>query len=177
MAPITLAELNQLDQAAFVSRLGHIFEHSPWVAAGVWSARPFHSVNQLHQAMVAVVEKAPSAQQLALIRAHPDLAGRMAQEGTLTRESTSEQQAAGLDQLNDEQRAHFAHYNAAYWERFGFPFVICARENRKEAILAAFPRRLSHSYEHEIATALAEIAKIAALRLRDVLNEKPEKAL
>jgi 2-oxo-4-hydroxy-4-carboxy-5-ureidoimidazoline decarboxylase len=109
---------------------------------------------------------------MALIRAHPDLVGKLAREGKLTRESNSEQAAAGLDALSSSEIADFDRYNAEYREKFGFPFVICARENRKEAILEAFPRRLANSPETELATALAEIFKIARLRLADAVWEK-----
>ena len=111
------------------------------------------------------------AAQLALIRAHPDLAGRVALAGELTDASAAEQAAAGLTALSAEELARFTGYNAAYKERFGFPFVICARENRKEAILAAFPLRLRNTRDQEIATALGEIAKIARLRLLDAVSE------
>jgi OHCU decarboxylase len=121
--------------------------------------------------MSGVVRSASTDEQLGLIRAHPDLVGRLAREGRLTRESTGEQAAAGLDQLSTDEVAAFERYNAEYLERFGFPFVICARENRKDAILAAIPKRLANSREQEIATALAEIDKIARLRMNDAIWE------
>ena len=110
------------------------------------------------------------SQKLALIRGHPDLVGRAALAGTLTRESTKEQASAGLSQLTAEEIAAFQKYNAAYREKFGFPFVICARLNRKEPILAGFERRLHNSPEQEVAAALDEIFKIAELRLRDLIQ-------
>lgn len=162
---ISLATLNTLDQPTFVATLGHVFEHSPWIVAAAWAQRPFESREALHAALVAVVHTSAEAQQIALIQAHPDLAGKLAQRGQLTAASQHEQAAAGLDTLSAEEMRQFTHYNAAYRERFGFPFVICARENKKAAILAAFPVRLQHTRSEEIATALAEIAKIAWLRL------------
>ena len=122
--------------------------------------------------MCGVVRAASPDEQLGLICAHPDLVGRLAREGRLTRESTGEQAAAGLDALTEEEVAAFERFNAAYRERFGFPFVICARENRKDAILAAFPRRMENSREQEVAAALAEIDKIARLRLNDAIWEE-----
>jgi OHCU decarboxylase len=110
-------------------------------------------------------------EQVTLIASHPDFVGRMAREGRLTRESTTEQAAAGLSNLSADEVERFDRYNAAYRERFGFPFVICARENKKDAILAAFPARLNNTRNQEIQTALGEIAKIARLRLFDAVNE------
>jgi allantoate deiminase len=167
----TLAALNGMPRDAFVAACGLFFEHSPWVAERAWDRRPFASVAQLHEAMCGVVRAASPDEQLGLIRAHPDLVGRLACEGRLTRESTGEQAAAGLDALSPEEVTAFERHNAAYRERFGFPFVICARENRKDAILAAFPKRLQNAREQEIATALAEIDKIARLRMNDAIWE------
>ena len=164
---ITLAELNGRDREGFVAALGHVFERSPWVAAAAWARRPFAGLEELHAAMVAAVAAAGEERQLALIRAHPDLAGRVALAGRLTAESAGEQAAAGLTALSADELARFQVYNAAYKERFGFPFVICAREHKKDAILAAFPVRLANGRDDEIRTALDEIAKIAWLRLSD----------
>jgi OHCU decarboxylase len=164
---ISLAELNRRDRVGFVAAVGHIFEHSPWIAGTAWEACPFADLAALHAAMCAVVGAAGTEQQLALICAHPDLAGRLARAGDLGVESAQEQLAAGLDALDPAEATLFDTYNGAYRERFGFPFVICARENKKASILAAFPRRLANTREQEIAVALAEIAKIAWLRLQD----------
>ena len=165
-----LKRLNEMDVAEFVAAVGHVFEHSPWIAQRAAERRPFAGVADLHEKMCGVVKSAPQVEQLALIRAHPDLVGRMAQP--LTPESESEQAAAGLTRLSPDERDAFGRYNAAYRERFGFPFVICARENRKDAILAAFPRRLENTREAEIATAIDEICKIARLRLLDAVSEE-----
>jgi len=167
---IALADLNQLGPAAFVEIIGPVFEHSPWIAAETWARRPFASAEQLLLALSATVRDAGQDRQLALIRAHPDLVGRAALAGTLTAASTQEQASAGLNQLTPEEIARFQTYNAAYQEKFGFPFVICARLNRKEAILAGFEQRLQNARAEEIQTALAEIYKIAALRLADKLD-------
>ncbi len=150
--------------------VGPVFEHSPWIAAETWGRRPFASSEQLHHELCATVARAGVEKQLALIRAHPDLVGRAALAGTLTAASTQEQASAGLNQLTPEEIAKFQTYNAAYQEKFGFPFVICARLNRKETILAGFERRLPQFRDQEIATALAEIYKIAGLRLADKLE-------
>ncbi len=170
---IGIAILNRMPQDEFVATVGFVFEDSAWIAAQVWSQRPFASVQQLHAAMCAIVQAAPLAQQIALIQAHPDLAGRAAQQGTLGGASTDEQAAAGLTTLTDAERAEFARLNAAYTARFGFPFVICAREHKKASILAGFHARLANAREAEITTALHEIYKIAGLRLADTVTDQP----
>ena len=167
----TITKLNAMDGGVFVAAIGATYEHSPWIAQRAFAQKPFASIDALANAMSGVVQGATREEQLALIRAHPDLVGRLAKGGKLTRESTAEQTAAGLASLTHEEVVAFEQYNAAYRDRFGFPFIICARENRKDAILAAFPKRLANSPDQELATALAEIGKIAALRLADVLWE------
>jgi OHCU decarboxylase len=158
-----------LDRDAFVARLGGVFEDSPWIAAEAWMLGPFRSVAELHGTMVGLVERADRATRLALIRAHPDLAGRAAIAGELTADSTREQAAAGLDRLSPEQHARILALTAAYRERFAFPFVVCAREHTADSIIAAAQARLAHDADTEERTALAEIAKIAALRLADLV--------
>ncbi len=165
---IILAELNSLDRAGFTRIVGPVFEHSPWIAEATWSQRPFANMEQLQRALCETVRTASSEHQLALIRAHPDLVGRAALAGTLTRESTGEQASAGLNALSPEEIALFQKQNAAYRAKFGFPFIICARLNKKEAILAGFEQRLKNSPAEEVQTALEEIFKIAELRLRDL---------
>jgi 2-oxo-4-hydroxy-4-carboxy-5-ureidoimidazoline decarboxylase len=160
-----------LDREAFVAAFGGVFEDSPWIADAAWDAGPFASVAALHAAMVAAVDAAPPGARLALIRAHPDLAGKAAIAGTLTPESTREQAAAGLDRLTPEQHARILSLTAAYRERFGFPFVVCAREHTADSIIAAAAARLAHDPDDEERTALAEIAKIAALRLADLVAD------
>jgi 2-oxo-4-hydroxy-4-carboxy-5-ureidoimidazoline decarboxylase len=166
-----LSQLNFADQSGFVAVCGPFFEHSPWIAERAWAARPFSSREQLHHIMCQIVSQSTKDEQLALIGAHPDLVGRLAREGRLTHESTSEQAAAGLAELTPIEAAEFDRYNIAYRERFGFPFVICARQNRKQAILAAFPNRLQNDRDAEITTALKEIYQIARLRLLDAISE------
>jgi len=166
-AAIPLADLNALDRGEFIARVGPVFEHSPWIAERVVDRRPFASVDALHSAMCDVVRKAGEEEQLALIRAHPDLVGR----AVLTAESKSEQAAAGLLDVSPGEVALFDRYNRDYKARFGFPFVICARMSKKDAILAALPVRLQNSPDRERTTALGEICKIAALRLADLISE------
>lgn len=165
----SLAVLNTLPRDGFTSVIGPVFEHSPWITEQTWSKKPFASVEQLHHELCETVRHAGEEKQLALIRAHPDLVGRLALAGQLTKESTGEQASAGLDKLSPAEVELFQKNNAAYKEKFAFPFIICARLNKKEAILAGFAQRLGHSREQEIQAALAEIFKIAELRLRDLI--------
>ena len=165
----TLAEINALDRGAFTAALGHLFEHSPWVADETWSRRPFKDTAQLHEQLCATMRAASIERQRALIEAHPDLAGRLALMGGLTLESTREQASAGLDRITPEELAAFQNLNTAYRARFGFPFIICARLNARDAILRAMQVRVNNPPGEEHATALAEIEKIARLRLNDVL--------
>jgi 2-oxo-4-hydroxy-4-carboxy-5-ureidoimidazoline decarboxylase len=168
---LTLAALNALDRDAFTAAFGDIFEHSPWIANETWPRRPFRNVAQLHAGLCATLRDAPRDRQLALIRAHPDLAGRLAQQKKLTEASTHEQASAGLDQLSDADLATFEALNGAYRTRFGFPFIICARLNARDTILAAMSARLTNPPETEFQAALREIEKIAGLRLRDRVPE------
>jgi len=161
--------VNALDRPSFVRRFGGLFEHSPWVAEQAWDARPFSDRVGLHRAMVDVVDRAPRERQLELIRAHPDLAGKAAIAGELTDDSRREQASAGLDRLTPEEYERFTRTNTAYRERFGFPFVICAREHTKDSILEAARERLGNDEDQEVRVALSEIAKIAWLRLEDAL--------
>jgi urate oxidase / 2-oxo-4-hydroxy-4-carboxy-5-ureidoimidazoline decarboxylase len=160
----SIGELGRLDRDAFVAEVGFAFESSPWVAEAAWEERPFGSVGELHAAMVRAVERAPEERQLALIRAHPELGGG----GDLTPASAAEQAGAGLDRPGDER---LSRATAAYRERFGFPFVICVREHTPASIVASAEERLGKSPGEERATAIGEIAKIAALRLEDRVGE------
>lgn len=168
---MTIAELNTASREGFIAQLGSVFEHSDWIAAQAWRLRPFADEHALHTAMLGVLARSTQEQQVALIQAHPDLAGRVAREGRLTASSTSEQASVGLDRLSDEEVARFDSLNRAYRERFGFPFVICARENTKESILDALQTRVMNDRDTEVATALQEIGKIAKLRLKDILTQ------
>jgi 2-oxo-4-hydroxy-4-carboxy-5-ureidoimidazoline decarboxylase len=166
---ITLQEINFFDQSHFVEALSPLFEGPPWIVEDAWQRRPFATLNDLYQTLCTIMYEAPVERQVELLRAHPDLVGRAALAGTLSPSSTDEQVAAGLGNLSPEEIATFTRLNAAYAERFGFPFVICARENKKESILTGFASRLQHTREQEITIALAEVAKICALRLFQAL--------
>ena len=161
-----LAELNAMDRVEFVRVIGPVFEHSPWVAARTEAQRPFASREALHTALVTTVNRASDDEKICLIRAHPDLIG----DDKLTAASKSEQASAGLQEATGEEAKQFREFNRQYRDRFGFPFVICARLNKKDAIARAFPVRLRNSREQEIETALQEISKIAELRLKDLVQ-------
>ena len=159
------AAFDELAPADFVAELGSIFEHSPWVAEGVVAQRPFHTVDALHAAMCQVVREAGEGAQLALIRAHPELAGKAAIRGELTTASTKEQHAAGLDQCSPEEFAELTTLNRAYHERHGFPFILAVKGHTRESVIAAMRERLENPRDTEIATCLAQIERIARLRL------------
>lgn len=165
-----IEEINSADLMSFTASLGHLFEHSPWVAEETWGRRPFRDAGHLHAELCATMRGAGEERQMALIRAHPDLAGRLAQQNQLTAESKKEQASAGLNRMSAEELARFQALNAAYREKFGFPFIICARLNAREAIFRAMQERMGNSADQERAAALAEIEKIAWLRLEDVVE-------
>jgi 2-oxo-4-hydroxy-4-carboxy-5-ureidoimidazoline decarboxylase len=146
-----------------------VFEHAPWVAEQAYAAGPFSSAETLHRAMVAAMRQAPRARQLALIRGHPDLAGRAAVRGALTPASSTEQAGAGLDQCTPAEFARFRELNERYQARFGFPFILAVRGRTRSEILADFARRLDHSADAEFAEALDQIARIARFRLDDLI--------
>jgi OHCU decarboxylase len=162
----------RLSRPVFVARFGEIFEHSPWVAERACDAGlgpETKTAGGLHAAMVAAMRAGSPEEQMALIRAHPDLAGRLAIASKLTPESTTEQRSAGLDQLSAAELAQFTALNEAYRARFGFPFIMAVKGSSRAEIIAAFEARLMHDAATEFATALAEIEKIARFRLADIL--------
>ena len=180
---VTIDEVNDLDQREFMGKFANLYESSPWVAGRAWRERPFGGLRDLHEAFVGAMYEAPEERRMALIRAHPDLAGKAAVAGELTPESTSEQASAGLDRLTQEEYEAFTRMNADYTERFGFPMIVCVREHTKmpstadetptitkETILQNARDRLKNSREEEIEVALGEIAKIAWLRLQDLVE-------
>jgi len=159
-----------LSREDFLARFGPVYEASPWVAEAVWPDPP-DDLPGLAAVMAAVVDAAPRELQLALIRAHPELAGKAAIAKQLTAESNAEQASAGLDRLTPEEFARFHDLNAAYARRFGFPFIIAVRLNDKTSILAAMQARLAHDETAEIAEAIQQIGLISKLRLLDAVTE------
>ena len=170
--PLAQIEPSSLSKAAFVQVFGGIFEHSPWIAEAAWKLElgPAHdSAIGLHNALARVFRSASRAQQLGVLTAHPDLAGKLAAARRLTAESTSEQASAGLDALTDAERARFTALNDAYVAKHGFPFIIAVRDHDKAGILAAFERRLDHDSAAEFAEACRQVERIALLRLKALL--------
>lgn len=164
---------SRMARDAFVSRFGGVFEHSPWIAERAWE-RGLGPANDsptgLHGAMTQFFRGASASERLGVLTAHPDLAGKLAQAKRLTADSTAEQASAGLDALTDAERAEFAELNAAYLEKFGFPFIMAVKGRTKNEILAAFRQRVEHDRDTEFATACTQVERIALLRLNDILG-------
>lgn len=162
----SVSQVNGMSEEQFVESIGWVFEHSPWVAERAWAARPFRSLKQLHHKMVQQVAEASDEEKLALLRAHPDLAGRM----KLTDASQKEQQGAGLDRLSAEEFAEMSALNEAYVTRFGFPFIVAVRGLGKDDIITAIRKRVQHEVAEEYEKALSEVAEIARLRMEDIIE-------
>jgi len=162
---MTLDELNQMDERAFTTALGGVYEHSPWVAEAVAAGRPFASLDALRRAMAEVVARSGHDRQLALIRAHPELAGKAMVQKSLTSASTSEQSRAGLTQCSPQEFARLTELNARYNARFGFPFILAVKGYDRAGVIAEFERRIGNSLKVERAEALRQVGRIVGLRL------------
>jgi 2-oxo-4-hydroxy-4-carboxy-5-ureidoimidazoline decarboxylase len=170
---MSIGQVNDLSEKEFVAKFGSLYEHSPWVAEQAWNAHPFAGLDDLRGAMVEAVRAAPDGRKVDLIRAHPDLAGKAAVAGELTRESEGEQASAGLDRLSPEEYEAFTRMNREYREKFGFPMIVAVRRHGgKESILRSAKERLGNSMETETETALDEIHEIARLRLEDLIEDE-----
>lgn len=163
----TIDELNRTDRAGFIQAVGWVFEGSPWVSERAWDQRPFASLGALHEAMVAVVAAATMAEQLDLLRAHPDLGARVA----ITAASTREQAAAGLDALPRDAMDRLQALNQAYREKFGFPFLYAVKGSTSQDVLNALERRLTSARDAEHKEALRQVYRIARFRLEDLLGQ------
>jgi len=163
----SLTEINAMDRENFVHQFGDVAEHSPWVAEQAFDARPFSTVDALYEAFASVILRASSSDMLALIRAHPDLAGRAAVAGQLGQDSSREQAGAGLDSLTRQEFEQFTRLNARYRERFDFPFIFAVKGATKHQILAGFESRIDNSRDDEFVTARAQVLKIVQFRLAD----------
>jgi 2-oxo-4-hydroxy-4-carboxy-5-ureidoimidazoline decarboxylase len=176
MSQQSLAELNRCSGADFVAALANVFEYSAWIAEQAAAKRPFAGVTPLFEAMQAAVERASPELRLALIKAHPDLANKTQRAAGLTAESDAEQHSVGLDRLSDAEYEAFERVNKAYRAKFGFPYIVCVRRHTRDSILRDFERRLPNDASSEVATSIAEICRIAALRLDQlVAGESPLK--
>ncbi|RVU18897.1 2-oxo-4-hydroxy-4-carboxy-5-ureidoimidazoline decarboxylase [Streptomyces antnestii] len=168
---LDLQAVNALDREEFVRLLGSVFEHSPWVAAGAVAARPFDSVEALHAAMIDVVRRLSRTEQIDFLCAHPELAGKEAQSGDMTSDSTTEQASAGLDALAPAELDLITRMNAEYRQRHGFPFVICVPRYNKTQILDEFRRRTANETEAELSEAVNQITVITGRRLRAIVRD------
>lgn len=162
---ISIDRVNAMDRNAFVQAFGGIFEHSPWVAGRAWHARPFADLGAVHDAMTAAVRALSREEQVALLRVHPDLAGKEAEEGTMTDHSVSEQASAGLDALSKAEVERMRDLNVRYRARHGFPFIIAVRRYTKDQIFSEFEQRLANDDDTELEACLAQIFTITRLRL------------
>ena len=156
-----IAQLNQMSQGSFTAALGEIWEETPEIANQTWQSRPFKDIDALYQAMVAVVNNMSEAEQVALIKVHPDLGSKT----KMAEASVQEQAGVGLDRLSESEYQRFQFLNQAYKDKFDFPFIIAVKNQTKDSILAAFETRLKNTPEQEKRQALSEISKIAQLRL------------
>ena len=160
-----LSELNQMSQEDFTIALGKIWEETPEIAQSTWNGKPFADLDALYEAMVEIVNAMSSQEQLALIKAHPDLGSKAKMAET----SVQEQAGLGLDRLSEEEYQRFQALNQAYKDKFGFPFIVAVKYHTKESILEAFTTRLENSLQQEKKQALTEISKIARLRLESLI--------
>ena len=166
----TLDQLNSISADAFVAALSGIFEHSPWVAEVAARERPFASIDELHRRMSQIVETSGEDKQLALINAHPELAGKAAVRGELTAESTREQSGAGLNQCTQEEFDKLQALNRAYREKFGFPFILAVRGYDRHGIIANFESRVNNNRADEMRASLTQIYRIARFRLDELID-------
>ncbi len=171
----SLLDLNRLSRADFVKVLGSLFEHSPWVAERAEIRRPFAHIGALHTAMVHAVESATPAEQLLLLRAHPELAGKEARAGEMTASSQAEQSSARLNALDAIELARLIALNAAYQEKFGFPFIIAVRNHTKQSIFSEFEGRIANDFDTELMNALQQVYAITRLRLDALLGTASQK--
>ncbi len=162
---VALADLNQMALPAFAAAVGDAFELAPWVAEAAHAKRPFATVTDLHLAMMAAVQAASRAVQVAFLGQHPDLAGKAARAGAVTEESRHEQASVGLDTLSEEEFARFHRLNDAYKKKFGFPFIVCVRRHTRDSILQQFESRLQNDEGQEFAAAVQEVFYITRLRI------------
>ncbi|HUF55088.1 MAG TPA: 2-oxo-4-hydroxy-4-carboxy-5-ureidoimidazoline decarboxylase [Thermohalobaculum sp.] len=174
MTPFAVRPPSSLDRAQFLARYGGVYEHSPWIAEEVWDrGEAADAVEPLADAMAARVEAADSDRQLALLCAHPDLAGRLGVAGGLTEASGAEQAGAGLDRCSPDEYAEFQRLNDAYVARFGFPFILAVRGRGRREILEVFRARVGNDRQAEFREALDQVHRIARLRLEALAAEAP----
>jgi len=170
MVTISIETLNNMDEESFTNTLEAVFEHSPWIPRQTYTCRPFESVDALHKSMVDVVTNASTKAQVKLLCAHPELAGKEAQEGELTSSSSDEQSSAGLNALSSVEMNHVSKLNSDYREKFGFPFIIAVRNHTRQSIIAEWQKRLTHDNETELRACLEQVYIIGRIRLDSLIN-------
>ena len=170
--PISLSQLNNAGRDQFVGLLEDIFEHSSWIPLRAWEDRTFDSIDDLHAKMVAVVDASSAEEQLGLLRAHPQLAGKEARDGALTKLSSGEQQHVGMNALSSVEMAEVRELNDQYQQKFGFPFIIAVRDNTKADIFGKWKLRLANDVDTETRACLEQVYLIARLRLTSLIDEK-----
>ena len=171
--PVNTPRPSEMDRETFVAKFGGVFEHSPWIAEGAHALElgTMHdTATGVHSALARVFRSAPEEKRLDVLKAHPDLAGKLAAAKRLTAESTAEQASVGLDALTDDERQTFTDLNDAYTAKFGFPFIIAVRDNTKSSIMEAFRRRIDHDRDAEFAEACRQVERIAELRLKAMFS-------
>lgn len=173
--PLSIHAVNKMGYEEFIKCFGNVVEHCSLCAAAVWRERPFRDAETLASCFGDFIDRLPISGKEGILRLHPDLAGRLAQAGQLTSESTREQASAGLNTMTEEERQRMTNLNKRYTQKFGFPFVICARENKKDAILRGLEERLENAPQTEAITGANEVKKICRLRLVDLV--KPDSRL
>lgn len=167
---LDITAVNELNCEKFVEVFGGLFEKTPLIAASVWSNRPFSDAKALHESLCEFVRRLPALARAGLLRCYPDLAGKLAQQRQLTPESYNEHKSAGLLELNTEELQEISELNRKYRDKFGWPFIICARENKKAAILDGLKKRLLKSSDAELQTGINEVCNIAWHRLVDIVG-------
>lgn len=171
MTDFSMDAINQMSPAAFTELFGDIYEHSPWIATQAAAARPFSDHSALRDELARIVRNATDEQKMALLNAHPELAGKDAVAGKLTAASSQEQAGAGLVDLSPEEKRHVESFNEKYHRKFGFPFIIAVRNHTKATIMSAMEQRLANDRDVEVQTALEQIFEIARLRLEKLVQE------
>lgn len=164
--------LNRLSRGEFTDYLSDVFEHSPWIPDVAYKRRPFRTMDELLADMTAVVMEADEKPQLALLRAHPELAGKEAQAGELTTASDGEQSSVGLNALSRQELQQAVDLNKTYKEKFGFPFIIAVRQNTKQTIFSEMRRRTENDLETERQTALEQVCEIARIRIGEMIRDE-----
>ncbi|XP_014355562.2 2-oxo-4-hydroxy-4-carboxy-5-ureidoimidazoline decarboxylase [Papilio machaon] len=171
MTSLTISEVNSLDDNQFETVFGNVIEHCKSAPMMIKKLRPFKNVNELCDAFQKYLDDINEEEKLAVLKSHPDLAGRLAQQGDLTPESTEEQRSAGLNDLTEEQKRIMDDRNKRYKLKFGFPFIICARENKVQSILSGLQHRYNNNYDQEVETGINEVKKICKLRILNIVTK------